>query len=138
MSSSCNYYCCTNSPLPPPPPPPPPSWNLQNIWALGFHSLNFKLQMVHLPQYHMEEMVLQTCERYAPLFYMSCIDAIHHLGGTRRHQELHLCWQQLKVSCHGNRNVLFADNVILHRQDFGTVALLVCAEYKGRVDALDS
>ena len=69
---------------------------------------------------------------------MSCIEAIHHLGGTRRRQELHLCWQQLKVSCHGNRNMLFADNVILHRQDFGTVALLVYAEYKSRVDTLDS
>ena len=44
----------------------------------------------------------------------------------------------VKMSCHGNRNVLFADNVILHRQYFGTVALLVCAEYKGRVDTLDS
>ena len=38
----------------------------------------------------------------------------------------------------GNRNVLFANNIILHRQDFGTVALLVYAEYKGRVDTLDS
>ena len=125
MSSSCNYYCCTNL-LTLPPPPPPPRWNLQNIWDLGFHSLNFELQMVRLPLYHMEEMVLQTCERYAPaggLFYMSCIEAIHHLGGTRRRQELHLCWQQLKVSFHGNRNVLFANNVILHRQDFGTVAV---------------
>ena len=44
----------------------------------------------------------------------------------------------VKVSCHGNMNVLFADNVILHRQDFGTVALLVCAECKSRVDTLDS
>ena len=31
------------------------------------------------------------------LFYMSCIEAVHHLGGTRRRQELHLCWQQLKL-----------------------------------------
>ena len=37
-----------------------------------------------------------------------------------------------------NRNVLFANNIILHRQDFGTVALLVYAEHKGRVDTLDS
>ena len=55
--------------------------------------------------------MLQTYERYA-LFYMSCIEAIHQLGGTRRRQELHLYWKQLKVSCHGNRNMLFADNVI--------------------------
>ena len=66
---------------------------------------------------------------------MSCIEAIHHLGGTRRRQELRLCWQQLKVSW---ATMLFANNIILHRQDFGTVALLVCAEYKGRVDTLDS
>ena len=80
--------------------------------------------------------------RYAPagrsVLHELHIDAIHHLEGTRRRQELHLCWQQLKVSCHGNRNVLFADNVTLHRQDFSTVALLVCAEYKGRMDTLDS
>ena len=62
--------------------------------------------------------MLQTCERYSPaemfdLFYRSRIEAVHHLGGTRTRQELHLCWKQLKVSCHYNRgsHVFFADNV---------------------------
>ena len=31
------------------------------------------------------------------LFYMSYIEALHHLNGTRC-QELHLCWKQLKVT----------------------------------------
>ena len=57
-TSSCNYYCCTNLLT-----LPPPTFGL---WAFGQHSLNFELQMVRLPQYHMEEMVLQTCERHAP------------------------------------------------------------------------
>ena len=54
--------------------------------------------------------MLQTCERYSPaemfdLFYRSRIEAVHHLGGTRTRQELHLCWKQLKVSCHNNRDM---------------------------------
>ena len=79
------------------------------------------------------------------LFYMSCIEALHHLKGTRC-QELHLCWKQLKVSCHNNRDMcclstmsgmFMHDTFCTDMQDFGTVALLVwyhCAEYKGRVD----
>ena len=44
--------------------------------------------------------MLKTCERYSPaemfdLFYRSRIEAVHHLGGTRTRQELHVCWKQL-------------------------------------------
>ena len=32
----------------------------------GLSDSILELQMLRLPQYHMEEMVLRTCERYAP------------------------------------------------------------------------
>ena len=121
--------------FPPPPPPTPPDGICKTfgLWAFILWILNYRWYVYLSTTWrgwfckHVRGTLL-----LEGLFYMSCIEAIHHLGGTRRRQELHLCWQQLKVSCHGNRNVLF------HRQDFGTVALLVCAEYKGRVDTLDS
>ena len=61
------------------------SWNLQNIWLWVFrqHSLNYRCRLVPKYPFHMEEIVLQTCERYTPaeifdLFYRSCIEAVHH------------------------------------------------------------
>ena len=71
------------------------SCNLQNIWLWAFrqHSLNY---VYSVSISHGGDKVLQTCERYVPAemfdpFYMSGIKAVHHFGGTRRHQELHLC-----------------------------------------------
>ncbi|KAL5474870.1 hypothetical protein EMCRGX_G026893 [Ephydatia muelleri] len=63
------------------------------LWAFRQHSLNFELQMLRLPQYHMEEMVLQTCERR-------------------------------------DKKTSGAAFMLAAVKDFGTVALLVCAEYK--------
>ena len=88
------------------------SWNRQNIWLWAFrqHSFNYRCRLVPQYPFHMEEIVLQICERYSPaemfdLFYRSRIEAVHHLGGTRTRQELHLCWKQSKVSCHNNRDM---------------------------------
>ena len=117
--------------------------------AVGFQTAFFELQMptcTSVSISHGGDKVLQTCERYAPaeMFDLFCIEAVHHLGGTRTRQELHLCWKQLKVSCHNNKDMCSLLTMsgmlryILHRHDFGMVALLVCTENNGRVDTSDS
>ena len=79
----------------------------------GLQTAFFELQMptcTSVSISHGGDKVLQTCERYSPaekfdMFYRSRIEAVHHLGETRTRQELHLCWKQLKVSCHNNRDM---------------------------------
>ena len=69
---------------------------------------------------------------------MSCIEAIRHKK-TSGAAFMQLEAIKGELSCNRSEMCcLLTMSVRLHRQDFGTVALLVCAEYKGRVDTSDS
>ena len=85
------------------------SWNLQNIWLWAFrqHSFNYRCRLVPQYPFHMEE--IKCCKHVRGTLLLKCLICFTGVARSstslRRDKNTHLCWKQLKVSCHNNRDM---------------------------------